>query len=161
MDIDALALCWIESAPFRQRKLVSSDPATQAAIEALLAGGYPRLYQAIGPKNAGAMIERAAYADHLSPKTLPRPAPPRPRVPLAPLEPDAFLRWTWEQLPDADRLFDPLTVEDVWFTLGVEELSIPQLRHDYVGIAARVRRNQRLGMDPWHGFDGVWTGWRR
>lgn len=160
MDLDAIALCWVEAEPFRTRRLVSSDAATQSAIEALLSGGYRRLYEAVGPRNVGAIIERAAFAETLNPRSLPALKPAAPRAPLAPLEPDAFLRWTWEHLPEPDRGPDPLTVEDVWFALGIAELSITQLRQDYVRIAARVRRNQRLGLDPWTDV-GVWTGWRR
>lgn len=76
---------------------------------------------------------------------------PRPRH-LAPLEPNAFLRWAWRAGP-MDPRTSPLTVEDVWWELVRREPSITResVRRDYVRIAARVRRNHRLGMPPFWG----------
>lgn len=78
---------------------------------------------------------------------------------LAPLEPDAFLRWAYYSRPGTRaRGTSPLTLEDVHFELnhGLPEecpgLSITDLRRDYVRLAAKVRRNQRLGLDPWEGI---------
>lgn len=77
---------------------------------------------------------------------------PVPRK-LAPLEPNAFLHWVWTQMPKS-KWSGPLTIEDVWWELahGYEEMRTEDLRKSYVRIAARVRRNQRLGLDP---FEGV------
>lgn len=69
---------------------------------------------------------------------------------LAPLNPDAFLRWAWMNGP-RDRGTSPLTVDDLHFEYG-GELSREDVRRMYVRCAARVRRNQRLGLDP---MDGV------
>jgi hypothetical protein len=76
----------------------------------------------------------------------------RRRTRLAPLEPDAFLRWAWET---GDRIPGslPLTVSDLAWELerhgnGYSEES---LRRIYVRQAARVRRNQRLGLEAWEG----------
>ncbi len=73
---------------------------------------------------------------------------------LAPLSPDAFLRWAWEREPRASRGSGPLTVDDVWFELarGVPDLTRETVRRDYVRIASRVRRNQRLGLEPFEGI---------
>lgn len=75
----------------------------------------------------------------------------RPR--LAPLAPDAFLRWAWLQGP-RDKGTQPLTLEDVWFELAHRDPEITRdvLRRDYVRIAAKVRRNQRVGVDVWGGI---------
>ena len=88
----------------------------------------------------------------------------RRRVKLAPLEPDAFLRWAWKTGPRIPGS-TPITVDDNWLELAWayrpgpgepadfrEVLPIERLRHDYVTLAARVRRNQRLGFNPWHGI---------
>jgi hypothetical protein len=73
------------------------------------------------------------------------------RPQLAPLSPDAFLRWWWEMEGGRGPLGGPvpLTLEDVWFEYGIEEIPLPSLHRAYVGLAARVRRNQRLGREPW------------
>lgn len=73
---------------------------------------------------------------------------------LAPLEPDAFMAWAYRNSPQARGPgTSPLTLEDVWFELSrrTPELTREELRRSYVRIAARVRRNQRLGIDPWGG----------
>lgn len=72
---------------------------------------------------------------------------------LAPLEPDAFLRWAWLQGDRAKGTL-PLTVEDLYFELGRVDpaLTIEQVRKNYVHLAARVRRNQRLGLEPFEGI---------
>ena len=78
-----------------------------------------------------------------------RPQPPAPkRAPLAPLDPDQFLRWAWLTGPRVDGT-TPLTLDDIAFELGVD---VEGLRHDYVRLSARVRRNQRLGLSPWTGL---------
>lgn len=68
---------------------------------------------------------------------------------LAPLEPNAFLRWAWNGEPGTT----PITVEDLAFELRAQEPDVDEraLRREYVSLAARVRRNQRLGLDPWEG----------
>jgi hypothetical protein len=66
---------------------------------------------------------------------------------LAPLDPDRFLAWTWQQ-GDRAKGTHPLTVEDIAFELG-EPVEV--MRRQYVHIAALVRRNQRLGRQPWEG----------
>lgn len=66
---------------------------------------------------------------------------------LAPLDPDSFLVWAWTQ-GDRAKGTSPLTVEDVAFELRADPREV---RRDYVRLAARVRRNQRLGIDPWEG----------
>lgn len=73
----------------------------------------------------------------------------RPRSHLAPLEPDAFLRWAWER-GDRAKGTSPLTLDDLAFELG-PDYPADVLRRDYVRLAARVRRNQRLNRDPWEG----------
>jgi len=67
---------------------------------------------------------------------------------LAPLDPDQFLVWAWRGTPKVPGC-GPLTVDDVAF-----ELQMPReaIRKDYVRLAAKVRRNQRLGLDPFHGI---------
>lgn len=72
---------------------------------------------------------------------------------LAPLEPNAFLRWAWEH-GDRAKGTTPLTVDDVWWELvrGAPELTVEEVRKDYVRIAAKVRRNQRLNRDPFEGI---------
>lgn len=78
----------------------------------------------------------------------------KPRVRrLAPLAPDAFLRWVWEM--DGKRYGpEPITLEDVWWehAHGCPEYGPEVLRRDYVRLAAKVRRNQRLGRDPLEGI---------
>lgn len=73
---------------------------------------------------------------------------------LAPLEPDAFLRWCWEQGPRARGTF-PHTVEDLWFDLAGRAPDMPFdfVRRSHIRVASKVRRNQRLGLDPWEGFN--------
>ncbi len=79
-------------------------------------------------------------------------APARRRPELAPLEPERFLAWAWRSGPRR-RGSGPLTVDDLWFAWvpGVPELTNEDVRRLVVGLAARVRRNQRLGPDPWGG----------
>lgn len=61
------------------------------------------------------------------------------------------MRWVWQQGP-REKGSHPFTLDDLWFALGApEELSVSQLRRSMVGMAARVRRRQRLGMGPWEG----------
>jgi hypothetical protein len=67
---------------------------------------------------------------------------------LAPLNPDSFLVWVWMQ-GDRAKGTAPLTVEDVGFELRQDEREV---HRDYVRLAAKVRRNQRLGLDPWEGI---------
>jgi hypothetical protein len=64
---------------------------------------------------------------------------------LAPLEPDAFMRWAWTR----GKGTSPQTLGDLAFSLGVDPSVI---RRDWVRLAARVRRNQRLNLDPWMGI---------
>lgn len=75
---------------------------------------------------------------------------------LAPLEPDAFLRWAFKQMAPADRPkgFGPLSLDDVWFELVHRdpEITRAQVRKDYVRLAAKVRRNQRRGLMPFEGL---------
>lgn len=75
------------------------------------------------------------------------------RLRLAPLEPNAFLRWAYYQGPK-NRGTSPLTVDDVWFELAQRDpgLTPETVRRDYVRIAARVRRNQRLRREPFEGL---------
>jgi hypothetical protein len=72
---------------------------------------------------------------------------------LAPLEPNAFLAFAWRTGPRGKGT-SPLTVDDVWFELVRfnPELTPAQVRRDYVRLAAKVRRNQRLNLDPWEGI---------
>lgn len=76
-----------------------------------------------------------------------------PREPLAPLEPNLFLYWAWKL--DHVEGSTPITVEDNLAELqrharpGDEVPTLAELRRDFVRVAARVRRNQRLGLDPW------------
>lgn len=72
---------------------------------------------------------------------------------LAPLDADQFLRWAWMNGP-RDKGTSPLTVDDLWFELapGVPGLTVEEVRRQYVGLAARVRRNQRLGVEPMEGI---------
>lgn len=75
------------------------------------------------------------------------------RLRLAPLEPDAFLAWAYYQGP-RDRGTSPLTIDDVWFELAQKDpaLTVAEVRRWYVGIAAKVRRNQRLMREPFEGI---------
>lgn len=77
----------------------------------------------------------------------------RRRTRLAPLEADAFLRWAWSQ-GDREKGTSPLTVDDLWFELapGCPGLTVEDVRRQYVSLAARVRRNQRVGVDAWRGI---------
>jgi hypothetical protein len=88
-------------------------------------------------------------AEHIS--TVLNRALRRPR--LAPLSPNAFLSWVWNEGPRT-RGTAPLTYEDVWFERGRREpeLTREEVRRQYVRLAALVRRNQRLGNDPWEGI---------
>jgi hypothetical protein len=70
---------------------------------------------------------------------------------LAPLEPDAFLRWSWQQGPRV-KGSTPITLNDIAFELGEDCPPLAQLRRSYVRTAALVRRNQRLGREPWEGI---------
>ena len=71
---------------------------------------------------------------------------------LAPLKPDDFLRWVWER--DGRRYGpEPIRLEDVWWQLPPVEGYTPEmLRKDYVRLAAKVRRNQRMGWDELWGI---------
>lgn len=72
---------------------------------------------------------------------------------LAPLDPDAFLRWSFRFQGLEGKGFGPLTVDDVWFELRRHgEVAKEDVRRDYVRLAARVRRNQRLGLAPFEGI---------
>jgi hypothetical protein len=77
----------------------------------------------------------------------------RRRERLAPLDPDAFLTWCWRRLPPDVRGSGPLTVDDLHFEFGRSnpELLRADVRRMYVRLAARARRNQRLGLDPMEG----------
>lgn len=75
----------------------------------------------------------------------------RPPTPRAPLAADAFLAWAWEHGPRAKGTA-PITVDDLHFDLGAEDVTREELRRQYVHLAARVRRNQRIGLDPWEGI---------
>jgi hypothetical protein len=69
---------------------------------------------------------------------------------LAPLDPDGFLAWAYASGDEAMHAGGgPLTLDDVYFETGGD---LGELRRTYVRIAARVRRNQRLGHDPWEGL---------
>jgi hypothetical protein len=67
------------------------------------------------------------------------------RPALAPLEPDAFMRWAWTR----GKGTSPQTLGDLAFSLGVDPRAI---RRDWIRLSARVRRNQRLNLDPWLGL---------
>jgi hypothetical protein len=76
----------------------------------------------------------------------------RPR--LAPLEPDAFLAWSFKHGGMAHAPHDsPLTLDDVLWEIQRHTPDYPreELHRDYVKVAARVRYNQRRGLDPWTG----------
>lgn len=76
----------------------------------------------------------------------------RRRQPLAPLEPDAFLAWAFRsERVKREPWETPLTLDDVVFEHR-GAATRDELRRVYVRIAARVRRNQRLGVDPWEGI---------
>jgi len=72
---------------------------------------------------------------------------------LAPLNPDAFLAWAWSVGP-RDKGTHPLTVDDVWFELVRLQpaVTVGEVWREYVRIAARVRRNQRMGLEPFEGI---------
>jgi hypothetical protein len=72
---------------------------------------------------------------------------------LAPLDPDAFLAWGWS-FGDRRKGSRPLTVESWHFEVARHdpELTTAEVRRGFVRVAARVRRNQRLGLDPWEGL---------
>lgn len=72
------------------------------------------------------------------------------RPKLAPLEPDAFFRWAWESGP-MRKGSQPTTAGSLAFELE-GALSVEQVRRQYVRIAAKVRRNQRLNLGPWMGI---------
>ncbi len=73
----------------------------------------------------------------------------RRRLALAPLDPDRFLAWAWRSGP-RDRGSQPLTLDDLWFELNDDlRFSRDEIRGWFVHLAALVRRNQRLGHDPW------------
>ena len=76
-----------------------------------------------------------------------------PRVRLASLDPDAFLAWAWRAGP-RERGTSALTLDDVWFELARlnPDLKLEDLRRDYMRLASRVRRNQRLGLEPFSGI---------
>ena len=76
---------------------------------------------------------------------------------LAPLDPDRFLAWAYRNRPGTVAAgTSALTLADVHFEvnrgLAEELIPIAELRREYVRIAARVRRNQRLELDPWEGI---------
>jgi hypothetical protein len=74
---------------------------------------------------------------------------------LAPLEPDAFMVWAFQNEDVIRQAWEsPLTLDDVHFELsrGDADCSLHDLRKRYIRMAARVRRNQRLGRDPWEGI---------
>jgi hypothetical protein len=76
------------------------------------------------------------------------------RVRLAPLEPDAFLVWGFHHGGVVHAKHDsPLTLDDVVWEIQrtCPAVTREQLHKDYVRIAARVRFNQRCGLDPWAG----------
>lgn len=81
------------------------------------------------------------------------------RPPLAPLEPNLFLFWCWKR--EHVKGSTPITVEDNLAMLeeqaqpGQYVPTLAELRHEYVAVAARVRRNQRLHRGDWDGFGGV------
>lgn len=77
------------------------------------------------------------------------PMPRRPR--LAPLEPNAFLAWAYRVSPECHVPGSrALAVEDVWFEWSRHgPVDREDVRRMYVHLAASVRRNQRLGLDPW------------
>jgi len=72
---------------------------------------------------------------------------------LAPLDADAFLAWAWRTGP-RDRGTSALTVDDVWFEIANGDPTVRRetVRRDYVRLAAKVRRNQRLGHEPFEGI---------
>jgi hypothetical protein len=73
------------------------------------------------------------------------------RLVLAPLDPDSFCVWAWRTNRDPKKGIGPVTTEDIWFewSRGYPELTRGDVRRLFVKIAAQVRRNQRLGLDPW------------
>ena len=96
-----------------------------------------------------ALMEHIRYALARGLAKIPR----RRKVHLAPLEPDSFLVWAWNK-GDRRRGTRPLSLEDIWFERSRREpeITLEYLRHEYVHLAASVRRNQRLGLDPWEGI---------
>jgi hypothetical protein len=72
--------------------------------------------------------------------------------PLAPLDPDAFLAWAWRTCGHGTG--HPHTVDDRWFDASEidPQLTRDEVRRWCVRLAALVRRNQRLGLDPWDGM---------
>lgn len=72
---------------------------------------------------------------------------------LAPLDPDQFLRWAWNN-GDKAKGTGPLTLEDLHFELGrgCPEITMESLRLDYRRLAETVRRNQQMDRDP---YDGI------
>ena len=74
-------------------------------------------------------------------------------VRLAPLDPDRFLAWAYWTADDATRTGSgPLTFSDVcWEFSRHGPVDLGDLRRSYVRLASRVRRNQRIGLDPWDG----------
>ena len=77
------------------------------------------------------------------------------RIPrLAPLEPDAFLRWWFHSLPADARGPRALTVAEIHFELSRvdPDRTYEETRKDYLRLAARVRRNMRMGLWPLGGI---------
>lgn len=74
---------------------------------------------------------------------------------LAPLEPDAFFIWCWET-GQRRKGTHPHTLGDLFFEYvgQMPELDLATVRGWFVRVASKVRRNQRLGLDPWEGLGG-------
>jgi hypothetical protein len=81
----------------------------------------------------------------------------RRRQRLAPLNPDAFFAWAW-RTNGGPKGRGPITLDDLWFDWGPGLTenggTLAELRRRFVSMAAKVRRNQRLGREPWEGIGG-------
>ena len=71
---------------------------------------------------------------------------------LAPLHPDPFLLWAWRSNRTRRIRSQPLSLDDLLFIMHPAWTYVG-LRRDLYRLAARVRRNQRLGLDPWTGLE--------
>jgi len=156
VDLELLASLWSKAEPFQTGQLKSRHRRTQLAIECYLAG--PRnaraFLSAMSSQEVQALIGVVQRGPPYAAWSLPEKLAKR-ILPLAPLEPDAFLRWVFLARPASTRGDGPLTLRDIWFEVnrGEETQTLADLRREYIRIASRVRRNQRLGLDPWLGLE--------
>jgi hypothetical protein len=72
----------------------------------------------------------------------------RPRT-LPPLQPEAYLVWLWRTGARPETKAPP-TIDDFWFAWGpgVPGFTLEETRRTILHLAARSRRNVRLGLDP-------------